>query len=101
MEKLFDREIYNIVLIHVARTWERTRVTRPHEEMSLDNIESTDAIVEIATTIINDDILQEFLVDRDGDVWDKFGDGCSDSYIERVAFEIIEKEYPNYFFIKY
>tara|TARA_B100001175_G_C19169476_1_gene476789 strand:- start:28 stop:312 length:285 start_codon:yes stop_codon:yes gene_type:complete len=94
MEKLFDREIYNIVLIHVSRTWERTRVTRLHEEMPLDNIESTDAIEEIATTIINDDMLQEFLADRDGDVWDKFGDGCSDSYIERVASEVIEKEYP-------
>jgi len=93
MEKLFDRQIYNIVLIHVARTWERTRVTRPHEAMPLDNIESCEAIEEIATRIINNDLLQEFLEKRDGDVWDKYGDGFSDSYIERVADEIIENDY--------
>lgn len=95
MENLFDRKIFNIILIHVARTWERIRVTRPNEAMPLDNIESCEAIEYIATTIINNELLQEFLEKRDGDLWDKYGDGFSDSYIERVADEII---YANYLY---
>ena len=93
MEKLFDRSIFNIVLIHTARTWENVRIMRPNESMPLDNIESTEAIEEIATRIMDEDLIQEFLVERDGDIWDKYGDGMSDNYIDRVATEIINKDY--------
>jgi hypothetical protein len=91
--KTTKRQIFNIVLIHVARTWERARVEQPYQEMPLDNIESTEAIEEIATTIMDTDLIQEFLKEQDGQVWDKYGDGCSDSYIERIAREIIEEDY--------
>jgi hypothetical protein len=88
--KLFDRSIYNIVLIHTARGWERIRVTRPHQAMPLDNIESTEAIEEIATRIINSELLQKFLLTMDGSVWE---DECSDTHIERLAYDIIYKDY--------
>ncbi len=93
LKNLFDREIYNIILIHVARTWERIRLTQPHEEMPLDNIESTDAIEEISTAIINDDVLQKFLLSRSGDVWLETKEGMSDIYIEARANETITKKY--------
>jgi hypothetical protein len=37
-----DRGIYNVILIHVARTWERTRVKQKFGEMPIDNIASTE-----------------------------------------------------------
>jgi len=91
--KLFDREIYNIVLIHTARTWERIRIRQPHQEMPLDNIESTEAIEIIATLIIYDSVLQKFIENKDGQVWLDTENGCSDSYIEAEAEEFIIKNY--------
>ena len=92
-EVIFDRNIYNIILVHVARTWERLRLNQPHQEMPLDNIESAEELQIIADFIIETDLVQEFLSNRDGDVWDKFGDGCSDVYIERVGAEYITENY--------
>ena len=90
----FDRSIFNIILIHVARVWERVRLTQPHEEMKLDNIGSTDAIEAIATSINQDTIIQEFLSERDGSIWSlKTKYGASDVYIESLAEEIIKKDY--------
>jgi len=89
----FDREIFNIILIHTARTWERIRVKQPHQEMPIDNIGSTECIEEIATTINDDDVVQEFLETRDGEVWAKVDGGSSDSYIESMAEQIITKNY--------
>ena len=40
----FDREIYDIILVHVARTWERLRLQQPNNEMPLDNIRSAEGI---------------------------------------------------------
>jgi hypothetical protein len=89
-----DRGIYNVILIHVARTWERTRVNQPFGEMPIDNIASTDTIEEIATDIYNNDIIQGFvnLVDK-RDYWIKnTADGMSDTYIENEALQIINNE---------
>lgn len=91
--KKFDREIFNIILVHVARTWERIRLTRPHQEMPLDNIESAEEMDAIAETIMCSDVVQEFIKNRDGDVWNKYGDEYSDSYIERLSHEIITNNY--------
>lgn len=94
------KEMHNYVLVNVARTWERIRVKQPHEEMPLDNIESVDAIVEIADTIFNGDVIQGFLnasqEERENDYWIKnTKDGMSDWFIEAEAQKIIEKEYLN------
>jgi len=95
-----NREIYNIVLIHVARTWERTRVTRPYEEMPFDNIGSTEEIEHIASKIYHDDIIQGFINltdDLSKDRWwiDNTDDGMSDCYIESTAQSIINNDYLN------
>jgi len=88
----FDREIFNIIIIHTARTWERVRQTMPHQEMPLDNIASVEAIEEIATEINKDHIIQRFLRERDGEIW-REGGGMSDIYIESLALKIIQKNY--------
>jgi len=93
MKILFDRSIFNIILIHVARTWERMRLEQTFQEMPFDNIGSTDEIESVAHTIVNNEIIQEFLEKRNSEIWDRFGDGASDAYIERITKEIIEKEY--------
>jgi hypothetical protein len=87
--------LFNIVLVHTARTWERIRLEQEFEEMPLDNIESTSAIVEIADKIIEDKILQELLVTNSED-WDweeKTDTSFSDVYIEGLAEKIIKKNY--------
>lgn len=87
--------LFNIVLIHTARTWERMRLEQEDEEMPLDNIESTDAIVELADEIVQDKVLQDFLTTKDKN-WDweeKSGESCSDSYIEGLAEKLIKKNY--------
>ena len=89
----FDRNIYNTILVHVSRTWERLRLEQPHEEMPLDNIESAEELQNVADSVIKTDLVQEFLYNRDGDIWDRFGDGCSDTYIERVSKEYIVRNY--------
>jgi len=89
----FQRQIHNIILIHVARTWERIRIKQPYEEMPLDNIASTDAIEEIAYEIYKTDLIQDFIQIKDGSLWNRYGDGMSDTYIERIATEIIEEHY--------
>ena len=89
-------ELFNIVLVHVSRTWERLRIEQPHEEMPLDNIESVDAIVGIADDIMEDKVLLKFRIPEENANWDWYresGEGCSDTYIEKLAYEIIIKEY--------
>ena len=90
---LFDREIFNIILINTARTWERVRIKQPHQEMPIDNIGSTECIEEIATTINDDDVVQKFLETRDGEVWTKVCGAMSDAYIESLAEQIIRKNF--------
>ena len=90
---IFDRQIYNIILVHVSRTWERMRLEQPYEEMPLDNVSSAEEMSTIADYIIRTDLVQEFLADRDGSIWNRYGDGASDTYIERVSRDYIESNY--------
>lgn len=54
--------------------------------MPHDNIASTDYIEEIASIIINDELIQEFIKNKNGDIWHtKTKYGASDSYIENLA----------------
>jgi hypothetical protein len=64
--------------------------------MGLDNIESVDAIVSIADEILKDKVMQEFLNIEDANEWcweERSGEGCSDIYIENLAYEMIIEEY--------
>jgi hypothetical protein len=90
---IFDRQIYNIILVHVSRTWERVRLEQPNEEMPLDNIGSAYEMSAIADYVIRMEIVQEFLLNRDGSIWDTYGDKFSDVYIERVSREYIQRNY--------
>ena len=90
--------IFNTILVHVARTWERIRLEQPHEAMPQDNIESVDSIVQIADEVIKDKVLQKFInmseTERKEWCWDtESGEGCSDVYIENIAHDIIKKDY--------
>jgi len=91
------RWMFNYILVHVARTWERIRVEQPHQEMSMDNIQSVDAITYVAKDIFDTDIIQNFLNATDevkgNDYWDKHTGTMSDCYIEEQAHGKIIKEY--------
>jgi hypothetical protein len=93
-----NREIYNIILVHTARTWERMRIAQPYQEMPFDNISSTDEIEHIASKIYYNDIIQEFVRERPCTATDNFwanntDEGISDLYIENQAEYIINDEY--------
>ena len=90
---LIERTLFNTILIHVARTWERIRVTRPHQEMPFDNIASTEVIEEIAFTIYSNEVVQGFLDSNDWDYWMTTTNMMSDEYIEETAFGIISKNF--------
>ena len=90
---VIERTLFNTILIHVARTWERIRVTRPHQEMPIDNIASTEVIEEIAFTIYSNDVVQGFLDSNDWDYWMTTTNMMSDAYIEETAFGIISKNF--------
>jgi hypothetical protein len=90
---VIERTLFNTILIHVARTWERIRVTRPHQEMPIDNIASTEVIEEIAFTIYSNDVVQGFLDSNDWDYWMNTTNMMSDAYIEETAFSIISKNF--------
>tara|TARA_R110000850_G_scaffold39420_1_gene102396 strand:+ start:863 stop:1147 length:285 start_codon:yes stop_codon:yes gene_type:complete len=89
-----NREIYNIVLVHTSREWERVRVTQPHQEMPYDNIGSVDEIESIASRIYYNDVMQGFIKAENRDeYWIKnTSEGMSDSYIESEANRIITNE---------
>ena len=93
-----NREIYNIILVHTARTWERMRLTQPYQEMPFDNIGSIEEIEHIASVIYHNDIIQGFINltdDLSKDRWwiDNTEGGMSDAYIENTAQAIINNEY--------
>lgn len=93
-----NQEIYNIVLVHTARTWERIRLTQPYQEMPFDNIGSIDEIEHIASAIYHNDIIQGFINapdDLSKDRWwvDNTLHGMSDVYIEVEAEQIINDKY--------
>ena len=90
------RELFNIVVVHTARTWERIRTEQPYEEMSCDNIESVDEILQIADEIMEDKVLKKFLRCKDKFNWDwekESGEDFSDTYIESLAAALITNEY--------
>ena len=91
--KTKKRELFNIVLIHVARTWERIRVQQDFEEMPLDNLESLEVIEEIANDIMEDEHIIAFLKTREDDYFITHTDKMSDTYIEDLAEEIIKENY--------
>ena len=84
-------EVRDTIVIHVARTWERVRKEKDNNELDMpyDNIESVDVIQTIAEIIMSCAMIREFIKTRDGMIWNREGDGCSDIYIERKAIEII------------
>ena len=93
-----DLWMFNTILVHVARTWERIRLEQPNQEMPLDNIQSVDEIVLIADEIFLSDVIQKFLnaseEEKSNDFWEKnTTEGFSDSYIEAVADERIRRGY--------
>jgi len=92
-----NREIYNIILIHTARVWERMRSTQPYQEMPFDNIASVEEIEYIASDIYRNEIIQGFLTAGTKDnYWvDNTDEGMSDAYIENQAEYIINDEYLN------
>tara|TARA_R100001369_G_scaffold23183_1_gene42544 strand:- start:393 stop:677 length:285 start_codon:yes stop_codon:yes gene_type:complete len=93
-----NREIYNTVLIHTARSWERVRLEQPNEEMPYDNIESVYEIECIATTIYNDKVIQGFIKGEGchSAYWfHNTKEGMSDTYIESRAVDLIKKEILN------
>jgi len=90
--------VFNTILVHVARTWERVRLTQPFKEMPQDNIESVDSIVEIADIILKDAVIQKFISKDKGYDWDwdketSAETPCSDSYIESLAEKVITSDY--------
>lgn len=86
--------VFNTILVHVSRTWERVRLTQPHQEMPFDNIQSVDEIVQIADLIVQDKVIQKFIKGvENGLNWDwktECGVDCSDSYIEQLATDCID-----------
>ena len=89
--KINEEYLFSIVLVHTSRTWERIRLEQDNQEMPYDNIESVDKIIEIAEDIMSDSIIEKFLF-TDIDEWDwskETEEGCSDSYIEKLATELI------------
>ena len=90
--------MHNIILVHVARTWERIRLRQPYEEMPQDNIMSADSsIPEIAYEIYKSEIIQK-LINYKEENWcwrtmTKGYAGMSDIYIEKKAEEIIYNQF--------
>ena len=90
--------MYNYILVNTARTWERIRVSRPHQEMPSDNIASVDEIIEVAEHIYSNPVIQRFInaseeVKRN-DYWLKnTHQGFSDAFIEEEAYLLITDWY--------
>lgn len=89
--------VFNNVLIHTARTWERIRLDQEFQEMPYDNIESCDCIVAVAGDIFESEVIQKFLKstarERRG-FWEKeTEEGFSDDYIENLAHDKIYNDY--------
>lgn len=94
-----ETELYNLILVHVSRTWERIRFQQVSQEMPQDNITSSyDAIPNITNHIFNSDMIRRI---RDKGCfsnwdWGKESKGyaySSDTYIEQKAREIIYRDF--------
>ena len=89
-----SRVLFNNIIVHVSRTWERIRLEQPFQEMPEDNIESVDSIVHIADRILLDEVIQKFI--NSGNEWswsDETDEDYSDTYIEGLASDIILTEF--------
>lgn len=86
-----ERQIFNTILIHTARTWERVRVQKFDGEMPIDNIASTEVIEEIAFDIFKTDIIQNFIsIEDKNDYWiNNTEEGMSDLFIESKSESLI------------
>jgi hypothetical protein len=87
-------EMFNNVLVHVSRTWERIRMNQINQTMPSDNLCSPDDIVAIATQIFDGKVIQGFVNGseevRMNDYWIKnTKEGMSDIFIEAQAEELI------------
>ena len=87
------KELFRVVLVHTARTWERLRLEQTHKEMPLDNIESVDAIIEVSDKIMKVDILKRFITEPQADYFITHTGMLSDTYIETLAKKIIKKRF--------
>ena len=97
MNNANETMVFNDVLIHTARTWERIRLDQEFQEMRYDNIESCDCIVAVAGDIFESELIQKFLKstarERRG-FWEReTEEGFSDNYIESLAHDKIYNEY--------
>lgn len=86
-----ERHIFNIILIHTSRTWERIRIQKFDGEMPIDNIASVEVIEEIASEIFKTNIIQNFIsIEDKNDYWIKNTiEGMSDIFIESKAESLI------------
>jgi len=89
--KVFNREVYNIILTHSARTWERIRVKQPHRELPSDNVVLTECIDEVSEIILYDDVIQEFIktFEQDGEVWTRESRSTIDAHIGALAMKYV------------
>ena len=89
--------VFNDVLIHTARTWERIRLAQKSLEYQYDNIESCDCIVAVAGEIFYSEIIQKFLKssrnERRGFWGRETKEEFSDEYIENIAHDKICNDY--------
>lgn len=84
--------IFNTIVVHVSRTWERIRLNEPFAEMTYDNIESVDEIISISEVILQDEGIQKFINTKDKrDFFNRELDTFSDTYIEKIAYSLITK----------
>jgi hypothetical protein len=90
---MVNREVFNTVLVHTARTWERLRLEQPYQEMPIDNIGSVDAIIEISEEIMKDYHIEKFIDSPEADYFMTHTGMLSDTYIETLGEEIIKKQY--------
>lgn len=90
--------MYNYVLVNTTRTWERIRVSMPHQEMPIDNIGSVDEIIKVAEAIYQNPVIQGFINAteevKSNDYWLKnTKQGFSDAFIEEEAGILIKNWY--------
>lgn len=89
--------VFNDILIHTARTWERIRLNQENQEMGFDNIESCDCIVSVASEIFESEVIQKFVNasrnERMGFWGRETKESFSDDYIENLAHDKICNDY--------
>ena len=85
-----EQYVYNTILVHVSRTWERIRLESPTKELTFDEIESVDQIVRIADEILNIKIIQEYIQsDHQLDFFYNRTGKLSDDYITDKSYLLI------------